>query len=96
MRELSPSAPAYRLTGNLSVICEIERVLRKGASMPGLEYDKSKIGGHKLEIQRILDALNAPTSFLNQDGDVGELGLQSLSLDSRDAAMVSKSENGRG
>ena len=93
---MSPDTLAHRLTSDFSVICEIERVLRRRASMPGLEYDKSKFGGHKLQIQRILDALNAPTLSLNRDGDAGELGLQSLSLDFRDAAMASASENGRG
>ena len=59
----------------------------QGLSVPGLEYDKGKIGGHKLDIQRRLDAPNAPNSSPNRDDNVDERSLQSLSLDSR---------NGRG
>ena len=43
---------------------EIEQTLRRGADTPHIKYDKGKIEEHKLKIQEILGALNAPGSSL--------------------------------
>ena len=32
------------------VMCEIERIIRRGASTPHTGYDKDKTEGHRLEI----------------------------------------------
>jgi len=40
--------------------------------MPRVEYDKGKIEGHKLEIQEILSALNAPSSSLDENFSAGD------------------------
>ena len=40
------------------VMCEIERTLRRGTSMPDIMYNKGKVEGYRLEIQDILGALN--------------------------------------
>ena len=41
---------------------EIERTLRRGASMPYTEHNKGKVEAHKLEIQEILGTLTIPSS----------------------------------
>jgi len=43
--------------------------------MPVIEYNKGKIEGYKLEIQEILNALNAPHSLLNGNLAVDERAL---------------------
>jgi len=40
--------------------------------MPLIEYNKGKIEGYKLEVQEILNALNAPRSFLDDNLAVNE------------------------
>ena len=74
---------------------EIERTVGTGASMPGIGYDKDKIEGKKLEIQRIIDVLNRQSSSADGNGGGDERALQSLSLDSHSAATRSVPENGK-
>jgi hypothetical protein len=52
-----------------------------------MEYDKGKIEGHKLEIQEILTALNAPGESQNRSDDEPH----SLSADPRDDTSTSRS-----
>ena len=64
------------------VIREIKQTLRRGASMPRVEYDKAK-----LEIQRIFDALRIPDLPLAGNGGVDE----SMDVDSLNVATTSES-----
>jgi len=45
---------------------EIGLTLRKGASLPHIEYGKDKVEEHKLEIREILDVLNVSSSPLDE------------------------------
>ena len=58
--------PVCFLTKQYRVISEIERALKRGASMPHVKYNKGKVEEHKLEIQRILANLNAPSSNVDE------------------------------
>jgi len=43
---------------------ELERTLRRAATIPRTKHNKSKVEEHKLKIQEIFDALNAPNAPL--------------------------------
>jgi len=74
---------------------EIERTLRRGANTPHTKYNKDKTEGHKLEIQEILDTLNAPSSSLNKNFSVGECDPHSTPVDSHhDTATTPVSDSG--
>lgn len=79
------------LNTNFRVVCEIEQTLSEDT-----EYDKGKIEGHKLEIQRLIDRLNTQSLYIGAGGSMGEHGTQSPSVDSRDSdsATTSVSEQG--
>ena len=64
--------PAASLQSDSRITSEIERTLRGGADMPHIEYNKSKLEGYGLEIQKILATLNAPTSPLDENPDASE------------------------
>lgn len=46
---------------------EIERVLRRVASTPDTKYNKDKVQGHKLEIQRLLAVIGAAITLPSND-----------------------------
>jgi len=50
-------------------MCEIELTLRRGANLPRIEYGRNKVEEYKLEIQEILNVLNAPSSSLDENLD---------------------------
>jgi hypothetical protein len=75
-------------TNNSSVICGIERTLRRGANIPHMEYDEGKVVEHKLEIQRLLSVLNAPNLPLDETLGAGERASR------HDPATTSASESG--
>ena len=52
------------------IIREIEQTLRRGASMPRVEYDKAKIEEHKLEIRQIFDVLLTGSGSMDEPMDV--------------------------
>ena len=89
------SCPCPCLNCNSRIMREIERTVRTGASMPGISYDKDKIEGKKLEIQRIIDVLNRQSSTADGNGGGDERAFQSLSLDSHSATTTSVPENGK-
>ena len=86
------------LTSSASLLCnsrvfgEVVRTLRRGASTPRMEYDKGKIERHKVEIQEILGALNAPDSPPTGSNCVGQCTPQSLSTGT---VATSNSKSGR-
>ena len=89
--------PRPCFNGAPRVIHEIERTLRTGANTSRIGYDKGKIDGHKLEIRRILDALDIRNPSLNAnrpDDSVVERAFEHLSLDSRDTPAASAPEKG--
>ena len=75
------SAPSL---SNSRVTHEIERTLRRGVNMQRNRHNKSKVEGHKLKIQEILDALNAPSAAFDEN----------LPVDSHDDVTSSTSESG--
>ena len=81
-------------TSNPRVIRETERVLRRGASMPVIEYNKGKIEGYKLEVQGILITLGAPRSLLDENLPIDECAplLAPVDLHSHDTTTTSASE----
>ena len=89
---LIPSAP---LLCNSRVFGEVARTLGRGASTPHMGYDKRKIESHKLEIQEILSALNAPDSPHSGSDRVSDCAPQSPSVSSHGTAMTSASKSGR-
>ena len=46
---------------------EIERVLRRVASTPDTKYNKDRVEGHKLEIQRLLAVIDAAITLPSND-----------------------------
>jgi len=68
------------LIRQLRVTHEIERTLRRGASMPQAKHNDIKVKEHRLKIQGIFDTLRAPSA--------------PLPVDSRSTATTSKSESG--
>ncbi|KAF9791048.1 kinase-like domain-containing protein [Thelephora terrestris] len=62
VKNLDGSVPIGPLEDLGRVFGEIALTIRRGSTVPHLQYDKDKIEGHKPEIQEILSALNAPTS----------------------------------
>ena len=93
--DIVPFLPRPYLDDNSRTLRDLERTLRAGAGAPRVNYDKGKIEGQRLDIQRILDSLNIPSSLLDRDDSIDEraLQLESLSLDS--PTTISRSENGR-
>ena len=93
--QASPSS----LFCNSRVFGEIARTIRRGSNVPRLEYDKDKIEGHKSEIQKILSALNAPTSSSPKDSAVvplpDELVAQRPPIVSSDPTAASASQSGK-
>jgi hypothetical protein len=76
-------------------MCEIERTLRRGANMPHIKYNKDKVEGYKLEIQVILGTLNAPSSPLDENLNVGERAAARLaSVNPHDTVTASVFESG--
>lgn len=69
----------------------IERGPAEGANMLRMESDQDGSEGRRPEIRRILDVVNPPNSSLG----TGEHVPQSLSVDPRDTATTSASENGK-
>ena len=57
-------------------MCGIERTLRRGAGTPHIRYNKGKVDGYKREIQEILGALNPPSSYPDEEPNMGELALR--------------------
>jgi len=51
---------------------EIERTLRRGSNLPHYARNKTKVEGHKLEIQEILGTFNALSSSLHENPRVGK------------------------
>ena len=47
---------------NPRAVSGIESTLRKGRDIPNIKYNKEKVEGHKLEIQKILGTLTAQSS----------------------------------
>lgn len=90
-----PIRPPTILLNNSRVICEIERALRRGASTPRMEYGKSKIERHKLEIQETLNVLNMQNSSLGGDDRVGECASKPLADGCRDSPEVSTPQSGK-
>ena len=88
---LTLSAP---LPTDFRIMCEIERILRRGASTPHNGYSKDKVGGHKLKIQEILDTLNAPSSPLDETRNVGESAANLAPVDPHRIVTTSVSESG--
>ena len=80
---------------NYSIICEIERILKKGRDVQHAKYDKGEIEGKKLKIKDILDALNRQSSLPIEDESSDGRALQSLSLDPHDLSITPVSEKGR-
>lgn len=71
---------------------EIERALRRGASTPHTKYNKEKIENHILEVQQLLDTLNAQSSAPDENLRTVE---HNLALDEpHDAPTTSASEEG--
>ena len=91
----NPIRPPTLLLNNSRVICEIERTLRRGASTPRMEYGKSKIERHKLEIQETLNVLNMQNSSLGGDDRVGERAPKPLADDCRNSPEASTPQSGR-
>lgn len=89
--------PATSLLCNSRVFGEAVQTLRRGANTPRIKHEGGKIDGYKLEIQKILNALNAPTSpSLKESGALyGERVPQSLPTDSCDATANSASKIGK-
>ena len=77
------------------VFGEIARTLRRGTNIPRVEYDKSKIEGLKVEIRKILSALNAQSSSRHGSDGVGERTLQPLPAGPRSVVAISASESGK-
>lgn len=86
---------AFTLSGsvprNFRILCEIERVLR---SMQRTGYNSYRVERHKLEIQEILDTLNAPTPPVDETPSVDERGVKLAPTDRCDAATTSAPESG--
>lgn len=90
--------PAASLPCNFRIFSEAARTLRRGANIPRKEYERGKIDEYKLEIQKILDTLNAPTSSSPKGSDAAsdERVTQSLLTDFRDiTTTTSGSEIGK-
>lgn len=62
--------------------------------MPHIKYDKVKLERYKLEIQRILDRFNPPSSPLDENPGVGERAPPPVPIDPHDTATTSVSESG--
>ena len=85
----SSPVPSVPLPNNSSVTQEIERALRRGANIPRVKRNKDQVKRHKLKIQKILSALNAPSAPL--DGMLSE-GVPNLAP--ADSATSSASGSG--
>jgi len=83
-------APIYFPLNNPRVVCEIEQTLRRGVDGSHAEYNKGKIGDHKLEIQEILCTLNAPLNT----GFARDVCAPPSTRYHQDNAAASASENG--
>ena len=78
--------PAHN--SNTRVLREIEQTLR--ANVPQIEYDKSKIDCHKLEIQQILGSIGTLGLSLTRDNGAEE----PMDVDSVHTPTTSNPENG--
>ena len=72
-------------------MCEIERILRRGASTPHTGYDKGKVEGHRLEIQEILSTINAPSLSLSETPDVDGRATSLAPIDTRPTTPLCES-----
>lgn len=89
-------APSTPLPSNSRIIYKVERTLRRGANVPRMEYDKSKIEKYKLEIQQILNTLDTPSSLLDGNSGIDKRAPRSLSVDPYNStAMISASKCGK-
>jgi hypothetical protein len=68
---------------------DIERVLRAGASMPGIQYDKSKIEEYKRKIEQMLGALSTPRSSLVRESGEDQRAPELVDVDSRENVTTS-------
>jgi len=75
-------------------MCKIELTLRRGAYLPCIEYRKDKVEEYKLEIQEMLNVLNAPSSPLDENLGVGERAPRSASVSLQLANKPSGSKSG--
>ena len=75
-------------------MCEIERAPGDGASTSSAEYNKGKVEGHILEVRRLLGALNAPGSPLNENLSACEPGLHFKPVGPHGASISPASESG--
>ena len=84
----------YIISGSRAT-CDIERIIRTGASRSGIQYDKGKIEERKLEIEQMLNALSTHRSSLVGERSVDHRAPQSIDVDSRSNAVTSVSHSGR-
>jgi len=75
-------------------MCEIELTLRRGANLPRIEYGKDKLEEHKLEIQEILNVLNASSSPHDENFGVGERASRSAPFHPQFTTKASGSKSG--
>ena len=75
-------------------MCEIERILRRGASTPHAGYNKEKVEGYKLGIQEVLGILNASNSPFDGTLNASEHSTSLAPIDSHHTATASVSESG--
>ena len=59
-------------------MCGIERILKLGAKMPRSEYPKDEVKKLELQIQKILGAVNTPSTPLDETHGTGESTLRSV------------------
>lgn len=77
---------------NSRAMREIERTVRRGTSTPYTRYNKEKIENHILEVQQLLDTLNAQNLPLDKTHCAVEHDL--MQEEPRDIATPSVFENG--
>ena len=82
------------LASDSRITDEIERSLRRGANLPRVRRNKSKVEGHKLKIREILNTLEAPSTPLDGTLSLSERVPNLAPVDAHAAATTPTSGSG--
>lgn len=81
-------------TNKSRVMREAERTLKRGFSIPGAKYDKGKVEGHVLEMQRTLGTLDSLSSHVDEGLGAGEGNPNLTPVDPHRTTAIPASESG--
>ena len=76
------------------IMCEIEQILRRGASTPDTRHNKDKIEGYKLKVQETLGTIYATSLPPNETLRVGEHATSPAPVGPHHTVIIPVSESG--